>query len=81
MQADASDLKLMLNCDLDLIKSKFLWYQRMDALMGTSPVVSHMAVSNSATALDLSVLDGDADLDDTANDENMKEAVSLHVMK
>jgi len=71
-------LVLMLNCNPDLIKSKFPWYQRMDALMGTSPVASRAAVSNSATTLDLSVLNGDADLD---NDENKKEAVSLHVMK
>lgn len=42
---------------LDLIKVKFPWYRRMHELAGASPVASRVAVSNSSSSLDISVLD------------------------
>ncbi|KAI6005204.1 hypothetical protein F5J12DRAFT_893277 [Pisolithus orientalis] len=55
----------------DLIKVKFLWYQWMHELSGTSPIASHVAISNSTSSLDLPVLDrfeNDADVFDEGGD-------------
>ncbi|KAH7911006.1 hypothetical protein BJ138DRAFT_1101375 [Hygrophoropsis aurantiaca] len=45
----------------DLTMSKFPWYKRMHELMGTSPVVSRAAVSNSTTPIDTSILNREDD--------------------
>ncbi|KIK79187.1 hypothetical protein PAXRUDRAFT_16464 [Paxillus rubicundulus Ve08.2h10] len=49
------------------IEKKFSWYLWMSALMGSSPVLSWKAISNSRSYLDLAVLgvDDDADEDET----------------
>ncbi|KAI6000359.1 hypothetical protein F5J12DRAFT_894809 [Pisolithus orientalis] len=55
----------------DLIKAKFPWYQQMHELSGTSPIASHVAISNSTSSLDLSVLDrlkNDTDVFDKGGD-------------
>ncbi|KAF8836553.1 hypothetical protein BDN67DRAFT_983860 [Paxillus ammoniavirescens] len=41
------------------IQLKFLWYLHMHALMGTSPVTSQKAISNSKLEIDLTVLGGE----------------------
>ncbi|KAG1734393.1 uncharacterized protein EDB91DRAFT_1084053 [Suillus paluster] len=51
----------------DVIKTKFPWYCRMHELMGSSPVVSRKAVSNSKSSIDLTVLDHNSQ--DTFEDE------------
>ncbi|KAG1721980.1 uncharacterized protein EDB91DRAFT_1088279 [Suillus paluster] len=51
----------------DVIKTKFPWYCRMHELMGSSPVVSRKAVSNSKSAVDLTILDHNSQ--DTFEDE------------
>jgi hypothetical protein len=43
----------------DAVKTVFPWYRRMALLIGGSPVVDRSAVANSATAVDLSVLQDD----------------------
>ncbi|KAJ7511065.1 hypothetical protein B0H11DRAFT_2214912 [Mycena galericulata] len=48
----------------DAIKKNFPWYKRMDALMGTSPIVNRSAVAHSGTRVDLSVLDRDGEAHD-----------------
>lgn len=48
----------------DEISEKFPWYKRLDALMGTSPVVNRSAVAHSQTRVDLSVLDRDGEVRD-----------------
>jgi hypothetical protein len=40
----------------DLIQTKFPWYKRMHALMGTSPIVDRSAIAHSRTAIDLGIL-------------------------
>ncbi|KAJ7477521.1 hypothetical protein FB451DRAFT_1396491 [Mycena latifolia] len=48
----------------DLIMEKFPWYKRMDALMGTSPIVNRSAVAHSQTRVNLSILDRDGEAHD-----------------
>lgn len=49
----------------DLIQTKFPWYKRMHALMGTSPIVDRSAVAHSRTAIDLSILTQDGESRET----------------
>ncbi|KIK78705.1 hypothetical protein PAXRUDRAFT_16730 [Paxillus rubicundulus Ve08.2h10] len=51
----------------EAIEKKFPWYLWMSALMGSSPVLSRKAISNSQSYLNLAVLgvDDDADEDET----------------
>lgn len=70
------DLLYMSITLVDVIKLKFPWYKWMHALMGTSPVVSHAAVANSNSVLDLSVLDDNSDCD-KSGEENEEVCVVL----
>ncbi|KAG2139612.1 uncharacterized protein EDB93DRAFT_1106096 [Suillus bovinus] len=46
------------------VKNKFPWYKQMSALYHESPAVDHSAMSNSASQLDLSVLNCSQTMDD-----------------
>jgi hypothetical protein len=46
----------------DAIKKNFPWYERMHALLGTSPVVSRVAIAHSSSQVDLGVLSRDGEL-------------------
>jgi hypothetical protein len=50
-------LLLIIYLCAEKVQAKFPWYQCMDLLMGTSPVVSKAAITNSRTPIDLSLLD------------------------
>jgi hypothetical protein len=56
-------IHLTLSC-IDLVQAAFPWYKHMDALMGTSPLVSKAALAHSASQVDLSVLSRDGGGDD-----------------
>jgi hypothetical protein len=53
----------------DEIKSKFPWYLRMHALMGSSPIVCRKSISNSKLDIDLTVLGGGDGGDDEDEDD------------
>ncbi|KAF8442020.1 hypothetical protein L210DRAFT_987512 [Boletus edulis BED1] len=53
----------------DEIKSKFLWYLRSHALMGSSPIVCRKSISNSKSDIDLTVLGGGDGGDDEDEDD------------
>jgi hypothetical protein len=61
-------IRLTLSC-IDLVQASFPWYKRMDALMGTSPVVSKAALAHSASHVDLSVLSRDGEGDDEGSEK------------
>jgi hypothetical protein len=42
---------------LDKIQVAFPWYRHMHALMGTSPIVTRVAVPHSTTSINLDILD------------------------
>ena len=58
---------------LDLIKVKFPWYRWMHELAGTSPVASRVAVTNSTSSLDLSILNRENEGDVQDEDEDIEE--------
>ncbi|KIM56220.1 hypothetical protein SCLCIDRAFT_133132, partial [Scleroderma citrinum Foug A] len=52
---------------------KMFWYQRMHELAGTSPVASRVAVTNSTSSLDLTILNQENEGDVQDEDEDIEE--------